>query len=443
MADSSSTSPLHQASPPASFAYPRLNEAYIVHLHRIQAARRRRPIWSRRVIVGSFCIFGFAALLTGSIWLLISSYSTKVVNMGRNFSHVYTANPLFVKKIIVTNRLQNEGPTVYGFSTTPKLDKQINWTEVHDAFVQSGGYQEWDFWLNKGSQVEFSYNISDTSLKLLLVVVQGEENMEEWVRDQSSTDFVASWKAAQGTGVLHFEVGTDQRYFFALGNTQLEGVEVNLKLNLHSKIHNNDNYKSQCHLTSSNCAVLLDYLGSDTLLLTTPQTNEGVGRANALFSVRSVQQDDDDDSWSVSVAFEQRWFTYLIFWGAMAVVMLILLTLCRPSLSDADAPQDTTHAVSETATPLLISQEESDKVLKAAQSEACSIILSDDALEGTEDSEQHLCIICFDQQRNCFFDPCGHCATCYGCSMKIAKEKKAVCPLCRQPIRLVRKIFVC
>lgn len=27
-----------------------------------------------------------------------------------------------------------------------------------------------------------------------------------------------------------------------------------------------------------------------------------------------------------------------------------------------------------------------------------------------------VCVICYDDQRNCFFVPCGHCATCYDCA---------------------------
>lgn len=29
-----------------------------------------------------------------------------------------------------------------------------------------------------------------------------------------------------------------------------------------------------------------------------------------------------------------------------------------------------------------------------------------------------LCVICYDDQRNCFFVPCGHCATCYDCAQR-------------------------
>jgi hypothetical protein len=29
-----------------------------------------------------------------------------------------------------------------------------------------------------------------------------------------------------------------------------------------------------------------------------------------------------------------------------------------------------------------------------------------------------LCVICYDEQRNSFFVPCGHCATCYECAQR-------------------------
>ena len=44
-----------------------------------------------------------------------------------------------------------------------------------------------------------------------------------------------------------------------------------------------------------------------------------------------------------------------------------------------------------------------------------------------------LCVICYDDQRNCFFVPCGHCATCYDCAQRYVhgreREKKKKCCL--------------
>lgn len=34
--------------------------------------------------------------------------------------------------------------------------------------------------------------------------------------------------------------------------------------------------------------------------------------------------------------------------------------------------------------------------------------------------DKKLCVICYDEQRNCFFVPCGHCATCYVCAQRYA-----------------------
>lgn len=37
---------------------------------------------------------------------------------------------------------------------------------------------------------------------------------------------------------------------------------------------------------------------------------------------------------------------------------------------------------------------------------------SDDVYDGK------ICVICYDVLRNCFFVPCGHCATCHDCAIR-------------------------
>jgi hypothetical protein len=32
--------------------------------------------------------------------------------------------------------------------------------------------------------------------------------------------------------------------------------------------------------------------------------------------------------------------------------------------------------------------------------------------------DKKVCIICYDEQRDCFFVPCGHCATCFVCAQR-------------------------
>lgn len=53
-----------------------------------------------------------------------------------------------------------------------------------------------------------------------------------------------------------------------------------------------------------------------------------------------------------------------------------------------------------------------------------------------------LCVICFEERRNCFFVPCGHSATCRGCAQRILSEENKVCPICRRVIRKSKKLLV-
>lgn len=361
------------------------------------------------------------------MWLLLSIYASESLEIGGNFSRLYATNSLFVRRIVVTNRTQAEGLIVYGFSETPALDQEIDWTEEHTAIVSSNHHQEWAFWLNQGSQIALQYNITDPSMELMLVVIQGEENMQKWIQNVNNSDLVSSWKIAQGVGSLQHEVERDHKYYFGLGNIQSSSVEVTLQITFQSKVYNKGNYTSQCYLTSETCAVNLRFLGSDVLLLTAPQTDQGITNGVKFGNERFMQQ---VDPWSVSIAFEQRWMTYLVFWGAMAIVMLILLVFCRP------ASQDIQESAVEAA-PLTPSNEVEEKVTETEVPLSWDFDEEENAV-----SEDYLCIICFEARRNCFFDPCGHCATCYTCSMKISKQKKSVCPLCRQPIRFVRKLFL-
>ena len=52
-----------------------------------------------------------------------------------------------------------------------------------------------------------------------------------------------------------------------------------------------------------------------------------------------------------------------------------------------------------------------------------------------------VCVICYDEQRNCFFVPCGHCATCYACAQRYGLQWIMLLTYCMiQYINLLRKI---
>ncbi|CAI9111332.1 OLC1v1011543C10 [Oldenlandia corymbosa var. corymbosa] len=70
------------------------------------------------------------------------------------------------------------------------------------------------------------------------------------------------------------------------------------------------------------------------------------------------------------------------------------------------------------------------------ESGKCSSNASGDLYDGK------ICVICYDQQRNCFFIPCGHCATCHICAKRIVELESKTCPVCRRYIHKVRKLFI-
>lgn len=55
--------------------------------------------------------------------------------------------------------------------------------------------------------------------------------------------------------------------------------------------------------------------------------------------------------------------------------------------------------------------------------------------------DEKICIICYDEKRNCFFVPCGHCATCYQCAKRILCGENKRCPVCRRLIGKLRKLI--
>lgn len=42
-----------------------------------------------------------------------------------------------------------------------------------------------------------------------------------------------------------------------------------------------------------------------------------------------------------------------------------------------------------------------------------------------------ICVICYNELRNCFFVPCGHCATCYYCAQRYLHLCLLYCIHCR------------
>merc|ERR1711968_17398 len=61
------------------------------------------------------------------------------------------------------------------------------------------------------------------------------------------------------------------------------------------------------------------------------------------------------------------------------------------------------------------------------------------AARSADDPDQK-CVVCFTEERNSAFLPCGHGVCCFDCAEKIYKDRDAKCPMCRASIDKVIKI---
>lgn len=51
------------------------------------------------------------------------------------------------------------------------------------------------------------------------------------------------------------------------------------------------------------------------------------------------------------------------------------------------------------------------------------------------------CAVCLERAPDCVLYTCGHMCMCYQCAINVVQNRGALCPICRQPIRDVIKIY--
>ncbi|CAH8314210.1 unnamed protein product [Eruca vesicaria subsp. sativa] len=120
---------------------------------------------------------------------------------------------------------------------------------------------------------------------------------------------------------------------------------------------------------------------------------------------------------------------------------MFLIFLILKSLNDCDSEDGDMESL-----PLLAEREEIITIWTPLVYEPSGVNVNGDletaSFSSAEDVDYStLCVICFEERRNCFFVPCGHSATCKGCALRIMSEEKHVCPICRRVIRKSKRIL--
>ena len=68
-------------------------------------------------------------------------------------------------------------------------------------------------------------------------------------------------------------------------------------------------------------------------------------------------------------------------------------------------------------------------------------LMTSERQDSEEDSSNNECCVCLENPPNCVVYTCGHMCMCYACAMDIKNAKDALCPMCRQEIKDVIRIF--
>ncbi|KAL6336550.1 hypothetical protein AAG906_025101 [Vitis piasezkii] len=392
----------------------------------------RDDTWSCIIVVLTFWFFV-------SMTLILGVYGSVNMRLGPNCSILLHPNPLFVQYLKVEELDEpTPGPMLYGFYKVPPLEVITTWDQKLKAYMAPYSHREWVYYLNKGSQVNITYSVSSlSSSSLILVIAQGNEGLSQWLEDPTYPNITLSWQLIHGNGTVQQNIYTSSSYYVAVGNTNLEEVEVQLNLTVKALQYNTTGAYSKCNLTQGQCSLKLFFPKANAAVITSPGPEQGI----------------PSDEWYVKLSYGPRWMTYIVGVGGMTVLMLLVFNFLnkfqfnrqlRIGVPLGDATRDI---------PLLpdkdddLSSWDSSYDSASHDEEDAQDKLGVGGLDGKpkKDGENNsnpkrLCTICFDAPRDCFFLPCGHCVACFTCGTRILEED-GTCPICSRNMKKVRKIF--
>nr|XP_008377989.2 uncharacterized protein LOC103441074 isoform X1 [Malus domestica] len=371
----------------------------------------------------------WARLLTPlTLWICVSVslrygyYGDRRMELGSSSSRLMKASAVFVKHVEVRD-VDRKGVSLYAFSEEPKLNYQTNWSVHNYLIIRSYNGKGFSFWLNKGSSLSMRLEAHATTLNQLQVaMLKGEQNIEILQPEQTSSQDSLAFNEPKIGKEAEYNIEEDDKYYLEFISTNPNSVIVSVNVSVSSTMYDVTKAKDVCSTTKGSCRLSLVFPNTHYVILTTPNN--------------SLQGDLGD--WYIELSFMARVVTYIAILGfIVGVVFLILKYLGACDGDDRTLVEIAVEEVNETY-PIVpqktllrqtygTNEEDEDSGASSSSSE--------------ELYDEKLCVICYDEQRNSFFVPCGHCATCYDCAQRIMDGENKVCPICRRLIHKVRKLF--
>ncbi|XP_021289299.1 uncharacterized protein LOC110420346 isoform X1 [Herrania umbratica] len=388
--------------------------------------------WSCIIVVLTFWFFV-------SMTLILGVYGAANIRVGPNCSLLLQPNPIFVQSVKVVEVDDTKpGLKLYGFYKSPSLDVVTTWSETRTATVQADSHKEWIHYLNRGSQVNISYNVNSAGSSVFLIIAQGSEGLSQWLDDPTYPNTTLSWNIVRGSGMIQQDIYRSSSYYIALGNLNSEDVEVELNITVRAFIYNTTEAYYRCTFGNGLCSLSVLFPQGNSVVLTSP----------------GQEQSTSADDWSVRLSYGPRWITYIVGVGGMTAIMLVAFNFLNKFQFTRGGETNVSYRENASARAPLLSHKDDDisswgSSYDSVSSDEADLedFLAAGSVEGTSIREgensnntRRLCAICFDAPRDCFFLPCGHCVACFACGSRIA-EAAGTCPICRRNMKKVRKIF--
>ncbi|KAH7660776.1 putative E3 ubiquitin ligase protein [Dioscorea alata] len=360
------------------------------------------------------------ALLPLLVWLAVAvalslkygKYGNYRLVLGSNSSRMVKTSSIFVKEIKAKGIPANKGLFIYGFSNKPKLGLATNRSTRYSMFLDSYGHKKLSMWLNKGSNISINWNLvvhgGASNGELLLVLIKGSDHHN--LKGLNRYDHLRSH--GLNDNKMMYVIKEDNTYSIEIINLNPQSIQMDLYVNVSSTMYDTTKATSFCSLTNTTtCKLKLDFPRYHYFVFTTP-SNE-----------------DHNEELELVLAFTGRIITYFFLLGLiMAIIWIIIeqLQSCQP----------TERAQEEVM--------ENEPIL-ATKEVTCNYGTSEDpetSLSGsfTDTYDEKICILCYEQNKACFFTPCGHSISCFSCAQRIMKEENKICPVCRRLIQKIRKL---
>nr|XP_009777212.1 PREDICTED: uncharacterized protein LOC104226833 isoform X2 [Nicotiana sylvestris] len=334
--------------------------------------------------------------------------------LGPNTSRLLRVSSLFVKQVEVRDD-DKTGVSIYGFSEKPELSVEAKWSSSRFVVVGSYSGKGFSLWLNKGSRIGIKWQAQSSILSQLEVSLIKGDRMHEQVLSTNSARFDVSNGTTYGIEAT-YRIEEDDRYNIGITNQNSKGVILLMNVNISSTMYNIKKAKSICSTKNEPCRLDLSYPSTQYVVLATPDTQDLSGM-------------------SVAISYIARLVTYV---GILAVIIICFILKSLGACDNESYVEETPVTREITETDPMLPHKELGSIYGTCEEESNSgkSSSSEDLYDG------RICVICYDNTRNCFFVPCGHCATCQECAQRIMDVESRVCPVCRRPIYKVRKLII-